>query len=750
MMDNLSLFDGPREQNRTTIVINPDIRFITQDNLKILTVANYPAFAYHSSDLESERYLIAQLSRNNLATQKELAHCFNISQKTVKNYKSRLIRHGLQGILYGKPALKEPRKITPQVVREVLAYYFTHSTASENEIAKQVSLRLGFSISHPSVGRILEKCGFKVKLERPLTEPFKGIIDDRQRELPFSSFTQVLYPVQPRETSESYTTSDKVYINRLKKGIFSPYGASLMYAPLISRFGLLDPYLSIYGRRDNKYISSIQVWLTFFHMVSLGFPSIESLTNAHGEEFGPLLGRSYLPSVRSLRESLSDFGSRAKSEELIFQLCQSFIEHHLASLGVLYIDGHFLPYFGFETTLKSWYSLRRLAIKGNIQYFANDREQNPLFFIIRPPTIDLIRAIYEMIPFMRKITDRPLTLIFDRGGFSQEFFINLRDHYPDITFITWADENSFSMGEKIRNIDEALFKLSLIHLKTKKAKVKLAEIEIPIGKYGPMRAIIVLVPGSKKRIAILTNDLLRDKKEIAFLMINRWGQENFFKLMKKDYHIDYHPGYDAREIESAPLIKNPQYDRISKTIKKINTLITKASAELGRKTQQSRLKHQSLSRLEEKNQRLITKIRSLKVQKKRWMKKRTDIPKKISLKEAYLHQDLKELDLEKKAILDSVKITVYNLQRHLMQFINRSPMSNNNDSPVNTYDIIKQITNRGAKLKLSYNTLYVTIGYFNDKQIQKIAEKLCEYLNALNPITLDKFAFNIRYRVEER
>ncbi len=82
-------------------------------------------------------------------------------------------------------------------------------------------------------------------------------------------------------------------------------------------------------------------------------------------------------------------------------------------------------------------------------------------------------------------------------------------------------------------------------------------------------------------------------------------------------------------------------------------------------------------------------------------------------------------------------------------------MSDNDGSSVNTYDIIKQITNRGAKLKLSYHTLYVTIGYFNDKQIQKIAEKLCEYLNTLNrvtlnPVTLDKFGFQVKYRIEER
>ena len=509
-METLGLFDKPIE--KSSIVINSDIKLIAQDNLRILFVANYPIFTYNTSDKDSERYLIAQLSLNRIASQKLLASCFNTHVNTIKNHKSRFLHQGLQGVVYEKLSLKEPRKITPQVIREVLAYYFMHSTASENEIAKNVSSRLSISISQRSVGRILEQCGFKVKGEKPLTEPFKGIIDDRQMELPFYSFTPMLYPVKPKETPESYTTADKPYTKRLKKGLFSSYGASFIYTPLISRFGLIDPYLAIYGRRDNKYISSHQIWLTFFHMVFLGFPSIESLKAAHEEEFGPLIGRNSLPSVRTLRESLSDFGSRAESEELIFQLCQRFIEKHLASLGVIYIDGHFLPYFGFEPTLKSWYSIRRFAIKGNLQYFANDKEQNPLFFIIRPPSVDLIHAIYEMIPFMRKIADKPLTLIFDRGGFSQEFFIKLRDHYPDITFITWAHENSFSIGDKIRNIDEALFKLSLIHLKRKKVKVKLAEIDIPIGEYGPMRTIILFVPESNKRIAILTNDPLRNKK----------------------------------------------------------------------------------------------------------------------------------------------------------------------------------------------------------------------------------------------
>ena len=449
-MNQPTLFDKPGEQNKATIAINPDIRLIKRDNLKVLTVANYPVFTYDVSDEGSERYLIAQLSRNRITSQKILASCFNTHINTIKNYKNRLLRQGLQGLLYEKPDLKEPRKITPQVIRRILAYYFRHSDASENEIAKYVSRELSLSIDHRSVGRVLEQCGFKVKGEKPLAEPFKGIVTDCQLELYFPPFaTAIAEPVGPKEPPEIYTRTDKLYLKGLKKGFFSLYGASLIYSPLISRFGLLDPYLAIYGKRDNKYISSQQVWLTFFYMVFLSFPSIESLKTARIDEFGPLIGRNCLPSVRSLRESLSDFSSKGKSEDLILQLCQKFIEHRLASLGVLYIDGHYLPYFGLEPTLKSWYSVRRFAVKGNTQYFANDREQNPLFFIIRPPTIALIHSLYEMIPLMSKITYTILPLFFDRCGFSQEFFINLRDEYSSFIFITLPAQLSFSIFNRI-------------------------------------------------------------------------------------------------------------------------------------------------------------------------------------------------------------------------------------------------------------------------------------------------------------
>ena len=174
---------------------------------------------------------------------------------------------------------------------------------------------------------------------------------------------------------------------------------------------------------------------------------------------------------------------------------------------------------------------------------------------------------------------------------------------------------------------------------------------------------------------------------------------------------------------------------------------------MGHNAQLNRLRPEAISRLRRINQQLINQINSLKRERSRWTKGRADIPRKISLKEAYLHQNVKELDLEKKAIIDSIKITTYNIQRNLMKVIERSILRNKNTdnvSSINTYDIIKQISGRGARIKLSYNTLYVTIGYFKEKRIQKLAKTLCRHLNTLSPVTLDKFSFPIKYQVEKR
>jgi len=50
-------------------------------------------------------------------------------------------------------------------------------------------------------------------------------------------------------------------------------------------------------------------------------------------------------------------------------------------------------------------------------------------------------------------------------------------------------------------------------------------------------------------------------------MLQRWGDsENVFKEMMARFHLNYHPGYDIKELENQPLVDNPDIALIKKAI----------------------------------------------------------------------------------------------------------------------------------------------------------------------------------------
>ena len=73
-----------------------------------------------------------------------------------------------------------------------------------------------------------------------------------------------------------------------------------------------------------------------------------------------------------------------------------------------------------------------------------------------------------------------------------------------------------------------------------------------------LRMVVIQEKSTGKRIAIYTNNRTKEKEELAIYMLNRWGKsENIFKEMMKRFNLNYHPGYDIKELEKQPLVDNP-------------------------------------------------------------------------------------------------------------------------------------------------------------------------------------------------
>jgi hypothetical protein len=230
---------------------------------------------------------------------------------------------------------------------------------------------------------------------------------------------------------------------------------------------------------------------------------------------------------------------------------------------VFFIDGHFLPYYGLNVIAKGYYTVRRLAMRGNELYAITDIQGRPLFFITESNEIDfrpiISRSAARLISYGIK---RPV-LVFDRGGNGIHFFKEL-DQTAD--FVTWAKyvgpeslsgiaDTDFTVGMSFKGrryfvAEQTRLVKESIQTAQKEKRIKPDEIEL--------RMVVLENVDTHKRIAIFTNNKDKSLSDIAFYMLNRWGDsENIFKEMMARFNLNYHPGYDIKELENQPLIDNP-------------------------------------------------------------------------------------------------------------------------------------------------------------------------------------------------
>jgi hypothetical protein len=81
-----------------------------------------------------------------------------------------------------------------------------------------------------------------------------------------------------------------------------------------------------------------------FYLDLFGFRSLEDFKRAYPEEFGVLVGRTQSPSLFTLRRFLHKVRELGQGEALIDEFAVTSLRTGLAAWGVMYIDGHFMPY----------------------------------------------------------------------------------------------------------------------------------------------------------------------------------------------------------------------------------------------------------------------------------------------------------------------------------------------------------------------------------------------------------------------
>jgi hypothetical protein len=761
------------DQSMRDAEVNDLVSLSIESEWVTVLVIDLPVMGYHSEDHQTRNCVVVQLLGAGLVTQPEAVTGFGVPRSTLHDAHQRFQKHGVGGLIPAKSGPKEAWKLVTRARRLVLDTVYEHQdwkmpqvTAHVNRCLQEEGLA---SLSERHLRRFLTFCGILPRdgaVERgvesfgmskptdgetPLSRKGNDQVDLDQvgqcdalvdQDVPGVLAKQEATPedndgrrqgaAHPDPGDDTPALGDD---GRDEAG--EPYTTHLVLPSLTAA----DIARGLSGLPEGYY-TLVQMALTCFYLTLFGIPTLETVKMLVKGEFGVLLGRRRSPGLSKLRSFLKAVGKLGRAEALALLAACLQIQTGTIEWQILCIDGHFIPYYGGRRIRKGYYTTHRMALRGNEAYYANDLRGRPLFFLFTEASVSLIDALPEIVQRVKQIVgerwvDWCLTLIFDRGGFCAKLF-KLLDELR-VLWVTWLKAPR-KVWEQVYAIEEERFKLHLIRLKSSKVKVKLCEWKANITDYGLCRAVILLDLETKKRIVIITNDETRSLHEITELILQRWGQENFFKVMMTRYNLDYVPGHQFEPSQEDSLVDNPRIKELRGLKAHLQTAKRKLESELARKLLARKQNQVTLQDYKDDHDKTVRAIKSLEREIERVKDELAQTSEKIPFSQA-VGQPLEISNLERKRFFDVLKGLAFNAEEWLLERL--EPCYHGKD----VRQALLQIIFRGAVVQLLDGVLHVRLKPFDSPKVQAAASGLCQELNALKAVTLDKFRFPIMLEV---
>ena len=735
------------------------------DGTKILLLKGQPYMKWKIGDESAERIAIAQLYELGYATEAELSKTFEIHINSISKYIHLYGINGMDGLWKQMRGPKQSWKITADVRGKILYIALRENLRKYEEIQQRLEKTWDLKVSIESIRQVLKENGFvKESIINLNTSQEEFFISEEQLDLKmdFKNNDEKILLVETgienelrdknTESAETqkglsfYSNSQRIYLDIWERGDYSAYGGGLLFVSLLQKYKFTSTIKKIVNIETTGGYSIEELIQTLFYFDIFGFRSIENFKTVYAEEFGILIGKLRSPSIFTLRRFLQDVSELEAGEKLIEEFAVEYLREGIAKWGIMYLDGHFLPYYGIYPVKMGWYTIRQKPFKGSYNFLSVDEKFNPWLFLVRSSEEDLLEKIPEMIVKAKEIGKeagieedslKNLIVVFDREGYSAELFRKLDE--MKIFYITWAKYFDSWVYEIAS--DDFKKEVEINYEIQKSEKIKYYETERVMNKYGKIRTIVIESGSEKKRAAIYTNHNDKEAGEIIQIICRRWGEENLIKELLNKHMIDYSPGYEIEKLSEQPMVENPIIEELKKEkanfVSKINKLKIEIADNILDEKQPKNLEEMRKKEIDIKAEIAILNHQVFKINEK--IEK---LPKEVRYDEAHGGENLVKFNYERKRFLDCIKIFSYNMGKEMCRYISKYY-----DKKKEIWSALLMIIRRGAYVKLEGGKLRVILRRFKNPEIDFAARHLCEDLNQMKPITLDRLQLKIHYEV---
>lgn len=667
-----------------------------------IVVNHHHLFEYKKEDRLSKVASIVTLLKTGAAKQTEIAQAFDINRDTSRRYLHNVEKYGLAGLFMTKSGPQGPHKITPKVHRFIVERLGLNQGVSA--ILKAVKDEFDLELSRKSIERIRSS----------LSEESPTEITPEPMELPLEETEESVEEAhgEPLLAKDAISSDDTLEAAPPKQ---APAGLFLLW-PFLHLLGFKDIVNTIFSPIRARLFFVRETLLTIILLAFLRCRSVEDYKSLEKRRLGLFWEGCRGMDLRTLRRKLSLLSFKKKALSLLARLAQRYQEIGLVQCGVLYFDGHFIPYYGERNLHKGFFTKRRLAVAGQNQFFLNDTNGRPIFFWLKSADKTLLNVMPDICRQIKKLTGQErFTIVFDRGGFSSKLFSSL-DKDEKITFITYL------RGYKGR-VDPSAFNRYTIEYRRRKEQAELAELGY-IGM-SPQHYKLIVRKKCEKQTFILTNDFERTISRIATLMFNRWSQENFFKYMVREYHLDSLLSYLAEESSEVIMVANParkENRRMKKQLEKELQQIEHFLAEkftVSRKRAQSKRMAQKILKTQQRAAEIREAIKRLNTQHRK-------MPKKVPASQLGDNRAREILYQEKKMLVDSLKLLAYNAEEWLLDILAKKY----NDFR-DFRRVLLLIMRQPGTIQRIDDRVVIQLHSLHNPRYQRAAEYLCDQINQM-------------------
>ena len=447
----------------------------------------------------------------------------------------------------------------------------------------------------------------------------------------------------------------------------------LLAVPILVAHGVFADAVKIFGRLGPAFygIRNTVASLLLMFLARINRP--EHLKEHSPQALGAVLGLDRAPEMKTVRRKIRRLSGLKKSLEFMRQLTARHLARREGSRLWVCVDGHVSVYSGKRKLSKHYVTRLRLSLPSVLDYWVNDERGDPVMVVTGVPRKGVTQEVPRVIAELRQHGEqRPVTVIFDREGWSPEMFARL-DAMEAVSFLTYRKARAH---EALPRVPVGAFASYHGEVDGQAVAYALADHGVYIDHgSGRKRQRLRLRQITRRRDTgdqthIVTNDRTSSALVLAHRMFGRWSQENFFKYMDQEMDFDGLLSYAMDAADGDRAVPNPARRKLAQRIHAVKHRLqelTRAYGERALKNQERR--HPTMRGFKIANGGLGQTIREVREALDRLQHRFDSLPAKVPVRETLNGKAPQQVRVETRRLISCFRIAVFRAESTLRELL---------------------------------------------------------------------------------